>query len=720
MSEPGHLLEDTVVEVEHWLSDAGRLLLRPLTILRGYRREYLRADLLAGLTVAIVMLPQAIAYALIAGLPPTTGLYAAIVGSIVGALWGSSRHLHTGPTNATSLLALGALLSIGLVPGSPEFVVAAALLAVLAGTIRLALGLFHMGFLANFVSHAVVVGFMGGAGMLIAANQLKHLLRVDVASTPSFLATLSATVAELGNTHLPSLLLGGSTIAAIVLLKHFRPRWPAALLAMIGASIAVALLRLDAQGVIVLGALPRQLPPLQLPPLLDGALIGRLSIGAVAVAAIGLVEALSISRVISSHSGQHVENNQEFVGQGLANIAAGFFSGYPISGSPTRSLVNFGAEAQTQLAAAFSGLWVLLAMFLLAPLAEYLPRTALAGLLLVTAYGMVDPVEVRRIWRVSRGDRLIMVATFLATLFLPLEFAVLTGIMVSFARYIAKTSAPSVESVVPDQAFAHFQYDPQGPVCPQLGVVTINGSLYFGATAHVEEAIRQNMEDHPGQHFLLLRMHRVNLCDVSGLTMLESVIRMYRQERGDVFLTGVRKEVWRVMKQGGFDQVLGDDHFLAQDRAIEHLFFNTLDPVYCIYRCDVRIWRECQRLPKAQVSAEVPLGVLLPSEAVIPTLAVGELLAQLRAPDAPRLIDVREPAEYGAGHIPEAELLPMPGLLAGDVVLPQDRPLVFICRSGRRSAQVVYALQQRGYAAVYNVKGGMIAWSEAGHPEVIN
>ena len=531
------------ISFSQWLSDAGHFFYRPVAIFQNYSHSYLRPDMIAGLTVAVVMLPQAIAYALIAELPPQMGLYSAIVASVIGVLWGSSSHLHTGPTNAASLLVLSTLTAVA-TTGTPEYIAAAGLLAIMVGVARLGMGLARLGVLVNFVADSVVIGFTAGAGLLIGAGQLRHWLRLPGGSADEFLSILGALITHLAGSHLPSLLIGISVIGLIALLRRTKPTWPGALIAMVMASLLVAFLGLDEQGVITLGELPRDFPPLTDFSQFNLRLIGPLSTGALAIALIGLVEAMSIARAIAAHSGEHLDSNQEFVGQGLANVAAGLFTGYTCSGSFTRSAVNYSSGAKTPLAVIFSALFVLLAVLLFAPLAAYLPRAALAGTIIVTAYTMVDRKEIKRVWRTSRGDSGIMVATFLATLFLPLEFAVLAGVLASFGRYIARTSTPPVHSVLPDEQFAHFVHNPAKPVCPQLAVLTIEGSLYFGACHHVEEEIRANLENHPEQKLLLLRMHRMNLCDISGLHMLETVLRLYRQRGGGGFMVGVLPDAW--------------------------------------------------------------------------------------------------------------------------------------------------------------------------------
>ncbi|MBN1889582.1 MAG: STAS domain-containing protein, partial [Thermoflexales bacterium] len=498
--------------------------LRPLHILRAYRRENLGPDLVAGLTVATIALPQAMAYAFIAELPPQVGLYTAIVGSIVGGLWGSSNQLQTGPSNAASLLVLSVLLSLG-EPGTPDYLARAGLLALMVGLVRLGLGLARLGKLADFVSDSVVVGFTAGAGLLIFFNQLRHLLRLDLPSTARLDQTLANIAQALPTLHWPSLLVGLGAMAVTLLAPRLHRRLPGTLASLVVAAAVVGLARLDTLGVKVVGAFPPGLPELARLPLLDWGAVAQLSTGALAIAAIGLVEAMSVARTIAGETSQRIDSNQEFVGQGLASIACGLFSGYVCSGSPARSMVNYYAGASSALASVASGLFVLLAVLVLAPLASSIPLAALAGVVMLVARRLINDREMRRIWRGPAGDRLIMAVTLLATLALPLEYAVLSGIAVSLAHYLLKTSTPRVRAVLPDESFEHFVPQLDKPACPQLEIVEVHGDLYFGSVNHVEDRVRAYLERTSGRRFLLLRMHSVENCDISGIHMLERVVR---------------------------------------------------------------------------------------------------------------------------------------------------------------------------------------------------
>ncbi len=713
---PSKKTSDRFAPILRWLNDEGAYFARPVHVLGDLRLANLRPDLIAGLTIAVVLLPQAIAYAMIAELPPQTGLYTAIVAAVIGALWGSSRHLHTGPTNASSLLVLATLLTVAR-PGTHDFIVAAGMLAVMVGIIKVVMGLARMGALVNFVSDSVVVGFTAGAAVLISVNQLRHLLKLDLPSRPVFLETAAEIVRNAGSAHVASTLLGVATLVIVLLLRKLRPRWPGALLAMVLAAVVTGVFDLDARGVVVLGELPRALPPLTSLPLFDLELIGRLAAGALAIAAIGLVEAMSISRAIAAQTGQRLDSNQEFVGQGLASIACGFLSGYTASGSFTRTAVNYEAGGRGPLAAASSGLWVLVALFLLAPLAVYLPQTAVVGVLLATAYGMVDWKEILRIMRSSRGDSTILIATFVATLTLPLEFAVLAGVFVSFGRYLMRTSTPVVHEVVPDDSFAHLvPLRNQRPGCPQLGIVEIEGSLYFGAVNHVEEELAHMRERRPGLVFLLLRMQRVNHCDVSGIHMLEALVRRFRDRGGDVFLEGVRPRVLHLMSLSGFLRTLGHRNVLRKDSTIGYLFHNTLHPGICIYECEHRVFAECQALPKhtESIDHENLMDVASHKITQIRPSEVRRLMEE--NPDSVLLVDVGEEREFRKWHVPGSINKPLSRLANIESDLPDDRTIVAISRIGRRSTLAAQILYAKGYHDVRNLHGGVLGWEAAGYP----
>jgi sulfate permease, SulP family len=678
---------------------------RPLRVLQRISRAQLPADLLAGSAVALVLLPQSLAFALLAGLPPDIGLISAVVAAVVGGLWGSSSHLHTGPTNTAAILTFSVLVPLA-VPGSTDYLTAAALLALLAGLLRVLMGVARLGMLANFVSDSVAVGFTAGAGLLIVGNQLGPLLGIELPVT----ADPATFVAAIGRLHLPSLLLGLLTMALIWGLPRVSQRVPAVIPALLLTSLLAAILDLPAQGVALLGDLPQlHLTLLQLPPL---TLLPDLAGGAFALALIGLVEALAIARAIATNSGERINANQELIGQGLANMASGALAGMPVSASFNRSALAWQSGGRSALVALVSGLLLIPALLLGGSLLSHLPLAVLAGSLMMTALSMVDWRAMRRIRRDSLAETLIMVTVLLTTLFLSLQAAVLFGVLLSLGYYLLRTATPRVEAVIPDAEFRHWDAAGPQPLCPQLLVVDLLGDLYFGAVNHIEQQLTGLIESYPRARFLLLRMHSVQQCDLSGIRMLELLRRILKRRGGELYFIRVRRSVLERMQSSGFFSEVGAERFLDEDTAIEQLFHHILDPAVCIYECDRRIFRECHSLPKQPLPG-INL-VLQPPTAAAARITAHDLWQQLRAARPPLVIDVREPREFQRGHIPQAVNIPLGRFAqAHPPPLPADRQLLFVCRSGSRSLRAVTLLATAAAARAAVLEGGMLAWEAA-------
>jgi SulP family sulfate permease len=702
---------------EKYIRNIRDYVLRPWSIFLGIHRHDLSADILAGLTVAAVAIPQAIAYASIAELPPHVGLYTAAVAAIIASLWGSSRFLATGPVNAVSLLVLPPLLAVA-VPGTPQYLMAASLLAVMAGLIIIVLALLRFGAIVTLVSRSVLVGFVTGVALHIAAGQARHLLGLDVSASPELYETVRSIIDNLSESHRISAALGLGSMLLMVILRKWGSRIPAGLLTVTLSALVVQFLGLEDHGVRVIGQIPRSLPPpswISTGMLPDLNMIRSLLIGATAVAALGLVEAVAASQSLARRSGDRLDPNQEFFGQGLANVVSGLFSGYACSGSFTRSALAHQSGAKSHLTGVFTGLAILAALLLLAPYAGVIPRATIAGVLLVIAGGMVDWRAIHRVLQTSKLETTIMSLTFLATLVLPLDFAILSGIIFSLAFFVLRSSLPRVYPVVPDAHYQHLIHDPKLPVCPQLGLINIRSPLFFGAVFHIEDELRHNHERYPGQRILVLRMHAVEQIDMSGIEMLESTINIYRQMGGDVFLIRPRQPVLiKLQKSGLIDNTLGHDHILNQEGAIEYLFEHIIDSQICIYECEHRIFAECQTVVKHVYGDYVPSA---PQDPMGHHLQVSPVDFQklINKPDA-LLLDVREPAEYRRAHLPNAKLYPLRKLIKRAADLPRDRMLLLACRSGRRTARALFVLEDLGYERLVGLRGGILAWRAAKLP----
>jgi SulP family sulfate permease len=555
-------------------------------------RKTLKADLIAGLTGAVVVLPQGVAFALIAGLPPVYGLYTAMVPPIIAALFGSSRHLISGPTTAISIVVF-ATISKFADPGSAKFVQMALTLTFLAGLYQFVLGLARMGTLVNFISHSVVVGFTAGAAVLIATSQLKNFIGVNIPAGESFLHTWQELANKILNTNLFVLAVSATTLIILIVLMRWRPRWPGMLIAMVVGSVIAAIVGTGAHNIQLVGELPQQLPPLSMPDL-HLAAIKKLGSAALAVAMLGLVEAVSIARSVAAKSGQRIDGSQEFVGQGLANVVGSFFSSYASSGSFTRSGLNYAAGAATPMAAVFAAVSLALVVLLIAPLAGHLPIAAMSSVLLVVAWRLIDFHQIKTIITTSKRETTILATTFLATLFVELEFAIYVGVMLSLIIYLMRTSQPGVVTRVPDPGAhnRHFVTDPDLPECPQLKIMRIDGSLYFGAVDHVHEQLHQVAQQFPNQKHLLLVGNGINFVDLAGAELLAAEAKRRKALGGGLYLVKFKEEACNTLRKGGFRDLIGAENiFVTKQQAIETIL-RRLDPGVCA-RCSNNVFLEC-------------------------------------------------------------------------------------------------------------------------------
>lgn len=689
-----------------------RTLLQPLYLFAGYDAGNLRGDIIAGITTGVILVPQAIAYALIAGLPPQIGLYTAISASIVGALWGSSNHLHTGPTNAASLLLLAAVSPIVSTSNVQEYVVVAGLLAALTGVMRLLLGLLRLGFIVNFVSDAVVVGFASGAAMLIIANQISGLLGLDSNSNSRLFSTVGNLLANGQQVHYWSLGLGVATAALMFIFPKVHRNLPSQFLAILLISLFIAALRLDQQGVAIIGRLPNVLPPFNPLPFTDWNLLQALLPGASAIAIIGLIEALTISRSLATDSGQYLDNNQEMVGQGMANLVSGFLSGYCASGSFTRSTVVYRAGGNTYMASVISGLFVAVAVLGLGTLVQFLAVPVLAGFVITTAISMINYKRARQILETSKSETFIMLTTFGSAFVFPLVYVVAIGIATSLMVYVYKTSRPRVLPLVPTENFRHMRplQDSSEVQCPQLRILSIEGDLYFGAANHVEDLLRSHLPRAGDRRFVLLQLQNMVRVDISGVRVLENYVRYVREQGGDVFFFKVTELANRLFDSSGFHRFVGSDHFLDDDTAIEFLFQRVLNPKECIYDCPHRVFQECQNLPKITI----PFSDILEAHQGAPEASLVGMEEVRRLLDAQNpdslVIDVRERLEWDRGHIPAARHMPYSTFDPQSPLLVPEHEIILVSNTTRRARNIGLVLGESGFKRVRVLDGGMRAW----------
>lgn len=595
---------------------------------REVDRGTLRADALAGLLGAVLVLPQAIAFAALLGLPPSYGLATAVLPCIVAALFGSSRHVMSGPTNANSL-ALAAMLAPLAAMGSPAYIQLVLLVTLLVGALQLAVGALRLGALAHFISPAALRGFTGGAALLIALHSLKDLLGVAVPAGGSTAATLAALAQHLPQANPAALVVGLLTIAAALAARRAWPRSPHLLLGMVAGMLAAAALAWGVRAwpaVELVGVVPQAWPRWQ-PPEIHWSHLPSLAGSALALTVIALGQSYSIAMVLSQRSGQYVDVNREFVGQGLSNLAGGLFSCFVSCGSLNRSLPNLEGGARTPLASVFSALWLLALVGVSAALLAAIPMAAVAGLLLVVAWSLLDVPRWRRLHALSRREFGIALATLVATLAVPLALAIGFGTLLSLADFLWRTARPAMRTMGFDsrESGRHLVIaddNPRAlPECPQLKLLRMEGSVYFGATQHVAERLhelraaseplekrraapelldplggRAGPRTGPGgvQKHLLVMAKSMNFVDVAGDELWRDELRLRRAAGGDLYFHRPRPPVLALWQRSGFVEEIGRDHILPDKRTAIATIVPKLDAGICA-RCTVKLFDECPR-----------------------------------------------------------------------------------------------------------------------------
>ncbi|MBF0471175.1 MAG: SulP family inorganic anion transporter [Gammaproteobacteria bacterium] len=565
--------------------------------LQAVDRTTLRADLIAGLTGAVIVLPQGVAFATIAGLPPEYGLYTAMVTPIVAALFGSSLHLVSGPTTAISIVVFSAISHYA-TPGTPEFLSLALTLTFLAGVYQLAFGLARLGTLVNFVSHTVVIGFTAGAAILIATSQIKHITGIYVPKGESFLHTWIDIFAGVGNLNPYLLLIAAATLFSALAMKRWLPRAPNLLIGLVVGSVVALFLGRWSSEIALVGEIPAHLPPLSAPDL-SFATIKMLAPEAFAVALLGLIEAVSISRAVATRSNQRIDSNQEFVGQGMSNMVGSFFSSYAGSGSFTRSGINYEAGAQTPMSAIFAAVALMVIVLLIAPLTAYLPIAAMGGVILLVAWNLIDFHHIRQVLSFSKSESAVLATTFFATLFLELEFAIYLGVLLSLVLFLAKTSTPRIPTMSVDVVGKRGERKvvsiDQRPLqeCPQIKIIRIDMSIYFGSISHIQKKLAR-IADEEKIYTILIVASGINFIDLSGAEALVVENRRLLKKGGGLYFVGLKSPVYEFAARSGFVRQLGSGHFFDRKSEAISTLYQQLDLQRC-ERCTQRIFEECQK-----------------------------------------------------------------------------------------------------------------------------
>jgi SulP family sulfate permease len=527
--------------------------------------EVLRADLIAGITVALILVPQSMAYAQLAGLPPYYGLYASFLPGIIAALFGSSRQLATGPVAVVSLLTASALEPIA--SANPELYIAyAVMLAFMVGVFQIALGLLRLGVLVNFLSHPVVVGFTNAAAIIIGTSQLGKLFGVSVEKSVHTYETVFNTIIEsFHSTHLETMLMAIVALSIMIAMKRLIPKAPNVLAAVVVTTVISWLVGFEQMGGAVVGKIPEGLPPLAIPSM-DFQAMGQLLSVTVAIALIGFMEAISIAKAMAASTRQRLDANQELVGQGLGNIVSSLSQGYAVSGSFSRSAVNFGVGARTGFSAVVTGIVVGITLLWLTPLLYHLPQATLAAVIIMAVINLVRVAPIKHAWKVQRHDAAVAIITFILTIIWAphLDKGIMVGVLLSLALFLYRSMAPRI---------AVLSRDPDGTLrdadvrkletCRNISLIRFDGSLYFANTGYFEDKILERVALKPDLQFVIIDAEGINSIDSTGEEMLGMLIERLREAGVELIFARAKKQLWDTFERTGLMDKLGRDHMFA-------------------------------------------------------------------------------------------------------------------------------------------------------------
>lgn len=568
----------------------------PFLIWLPLLKDTWKNDILAGLTGTIIVIPQAVAFAMIAGLPPIYGFYTAMVTPIIAGLFGSSYHLISGPTTTSSIVVFSVISKFV----NPEtqlevFISLAILLSFMAGVIKLFMGLVKMGKLVNFVSHSVVIGFAAGAGILIAFKQLKYVFGIHIPQGSTFYEIISFIFSHINETNIYVFIVAIGTLAiAIILKKYIKPLAKInMLIAMILGSVLAYFMGESVHGIENVGHVPSNLPPFNIPNFNFENML-MLTTGAVTLALLGLVEAVSIARAISLHSHQKLDNNQEFIGQGLSNIISSFFSSYASSGSFTRSGVNFQSGAKTPLSAIISAFGLMIVVLFFAKFASFLPKPVMGGIIVLVGYNLIDLDHIKKIIKSSNRETIVFTVTLLGTLFLELETALFSGILISLFFYLEKTSKPNIAvfGKNDDDKFINIIRDKTANECPQLKIIRIDGSIYFGAVEVISNYFSY-LYNRTKEENILVIANGINFIDIAGAEWLSTEVTKWQKRGGGIYFVGLKLVSQDVLKRGGFIDVIGSENFFKDKNSAISSIYKKLDKEGC-NNCNVKLFKECK------------------------------------------------------------------------------------------------------------------------------
>lgn len=533
--------------------------------IKNYKKDNLKGDLSAGLTVGVMLVPQGMAYAMLAGLPPIIGLYASIIPVIVYALLGTSNQLAVGPVAIVSLMTAAGVGTLA--NGSVEAYIAyAVLLSLMVGGMQLVMGVGRFGFLVNFLSHPVISGFTSAAALIIGFSQLKHLLGVEIPRSHHIHEILINAYNQIASVELATLTIGVASVALLMWLKKVKPMFPAALLVVALSTLVVWFFGLNESGVKIVGEVPAGLPSMSLPAL-DWNAMSQLLPTAIAISMVGFMESISVAKAFARRNRYDVNPNQELIALGAANIAGSLFKGYPVTGGFSRTAVNGQAGAKTPLASLITAALIAVVLLFLTPLFYFLPKAVLAAIIMTAVFGLVDIKELKHLYQVKRSDLALLLLTFFATLSLGIEKGILLGVGASLLWVIIRSTRPHVAvlGLMPDEnSYRNVERHPEAKTHDGILILRIDAQFYFGNAAFLKETVKKHVANF-GMPLkaIVIEAASINQLDASADAVLHELVDELNAQGIALYFANVKGPVMDVMRRSSLDEKLGENHYFS-------------------------------------------------------------------------------------------------------------------------------------------------------------
>lgn len=540
-----------------------------LAWMSNYKKSDLSGDLSAGVIVAVMLIPQGMAYAMLAGLPPVIGLYASTIPLIVYALFGTSRQLAVGPVAMVSLLVLAGVSTLA-EPGSEEYISLALLLMLMIGLIQFLMGLFRLGFMVNFLSHAVISAFTSAAAIIIGFSQLKGLLGISIEAENVFLVIWEV-INKLTEVHIPTFVIGIGSILLLVGLKKAAPKIPGPLVVVGLSIVAVAAFHMDTHGVRIVGEVPKGLPTFSMPAFNIDSIMALLPI-ALTISFIGFMESIAMAKAIAVKEKYKVVPNRELVGLGLANVAGSFFSAYPVTGGFSRSAVNYQAGARTPLASIITAVLIILTLLFFTGFFYYLPNAVLAAIIIVAVINLIDVKEPRYLFKIQKTDGWTWVITFIATLAIGIEQGILFGLAFSLVVFIGRSAYPHVAELGylrKENVFRNIKRYPEADVHPEVLIFRVDSPLYFANMTFLENKLCEAVGERPQTKWIVLDFSGVNTIDAVAIHALEEILKSCGKGEIRFKIAAIKGPVMDLMKKAQWDEKFGDQiKYLSIEQAM--------------------------------------------------------------------------------------------------------------------------------------------------------